>query len=82
MVRHLMSPAMRCNPVQVVVDGSDCDEENSSCGEDETIFLSGGRRLLRSNGGPQNTIPRQNNRLRMLVDRIFQEIEKIRRKFY
>jgi hypothetical protein len=66
---------------------SDYDENNSSCGEDDAFTRShrkSGRRL--SGGchvdGMGVIIPRQNVRLRSLVDRIQQEIEKIRRKFF
>jgi hypothetical protein len=64
---------------------SDYDENNSSCGEDDAFLRShrkSGRRL--SGGchvdGAAVIIPKQNVRLRSLVDRIQQEIEKIRRE--
>lgn len=73
------------------------DEENSSCGgvggggvigseSDEIYFVSSQlqqhRRQNNSYLPQQNVIPRQNFRLRSLIDRLFQEIEKIRSKLY
>lgn len=59
---------------------SDCDEENISSGEDDLGFISSSqRRHMDVNINSHDIIPRPNNRIRMLIDRISQDLEKIRR---
>lgn len=60
--------------------------ENSSCDEDILLSSPNQRRFLRrlSNNDilpNENYIPKQNYKLRLLLDRIDQELEKVRRKY-
>lgn len=59
-----------------IIGLSDCEEENSSCGEDEG-FVKRRRRSFRMH---DCIIPSHNTRLRLFLDRIYQEVEKMRRK--
>lgn len=68
---------------------SEYDEENSSCGEEEDFVRRRKRHLWRQSTANTNSIandssliPRQNARIRNIVDRIYQEIFKAKGKFY
>lgn len=59
-----------------IIGLSDCEEGNSSCGEDDSFV-----KRRRTNFRRQDCIiPSHNTRLRSFLDRIYQEVEKMRRK--
>lgn len=61
-----------------IIGLSDCEEENSSCGEDDSFV-----KRRRINFRRQDCIiPSHNTRLRSFLDRIYQEVEKMRRKLF
>lgn len=74
---------------KIVAQSSDCDEENSSCSEETNFTKNRQRRSIERRLKSANTynvtdsviIPRPNNRIRGLIDRIHQEIYRIQSKF-
>lgn len=61
-------------------------DENSSCEDDIILSSPHQRRFLRRLSKndilpDENYIPKQNYKLRLLLDRIDQELEKVRRKY-
>lgn len=76
---------------KIVAECSDCDEENSSCVEDDSSFTkirqrrSAERRVksVNSYGVTDSVIiPRPNTRIRGLIDRIHEEIYRIQSEFW
>lgn len=73
---------------KIVVETSDCDEENSSCSEETNFTKIRQRRATERRLKSANTynvtdsviIPRPNTRIRGLIDRIHQEIYRIQSK--
>lgn len=64
------------------IGSSDCDETNSSCGEDDPHVVHNARHQFRrmlNFTSASGTIPRTNTRLRSLLDRIQQEVQKMKR---
>ena len=62
---------------------SDYEEDNSSCGEEDNFAQNqyGSRHFRRTFSLRADVvIPKQNNKFRTLLDRIYQEIGKIKRK--
>uniref|UniRef100_A0A1B0GJJ0 Putative lon peptidase domain and ring finger protein 2 n=1 Tax=Lutzomyia longipalpis TaxID=7200 RepID=A0A1B0GJJ0_LUTLO len=73
------TPFRKRRKVFTVRSLSDCEDGNSSCGEEEN-FLHAPKRSRRSAGRPgDDVIPPPNARLRSLLERIHQEVQKNRR---
>uniref|UniRef100_A0A1L8DSL0 Putative e3 ubiquitin ligase n=1 Tax=Nyssomyia neivai TaxID=330878 RepID=A0A1L8DSL0_9DIPT len=73
------TPFRKRRKVFTVRSMSDCEDGNSSCGEEEN-FLHTPKRSRRSTGHPgDDVIPPPNARLRSLLERIHQEVQKIKR---
>uniref|UniRef100_A0A1B0D5T6 RING-type domain-containing protein n=1 Tax=Phlebotomus papatasi TaxID=29031 RepID=A0A1B0D5T6_PHLPP len=74
------TPFRKRRKVFTVRSMSDCEDGNSSCGEEENFLHvpKRSRRSLGRQGHEDDVIPPPNTRLRSLLERIHQEVHKIR----
>ncbi|XP_059609245.1 LON peptidase N-terminal domain and RING finger protein 3 isoform X2 [Phlebotomus argentipes] len=76
----MTTPFRKRRKVFTVRSMSDCEDESSSCGEEENfLHVPKRRRCGGRHGHGSDVIPPPNARLRSLLERIHQEVHKIRR---